>query len=122
MEIYKEFVFSAAHSLQHMGEGHRYARLHGHTFHCRVWVKGTADKDTGWIVDFAGMEAAIAPAREQLDHHNLNDIESLAALGPPTLENLARWLWRELTESLPGMDRIEVRRDGCNEGCLYRGP
>lgn len=118
MEIYKEFVFSAAHALAGMPEGHLYGRLHGHTFQCRISLEGAIDGGRGWITDFAEIEAAISPAREKLDHRNLNDVEGL---GPPTLENLARWLWRELKPGLPGLAAVTLRREGNGEGCVYRG-
>ena len=33
MDIYKEFHFEAAHRLPNVPEGHKCARLHGHSFH-----------------------------------------------------------------------------------------
>ena len=54
---------------------------------------------------------------ERLDHYYLNDI---AGLENPTSEILARWIWRELLASLPGLAEIEVR-ETCSSGCIYRG-
>jgi len=54
--------------------------------------------------------------REQLDHHYLNEIEGLEV---PTLENISRWIWQRVQDSLPGLDRVLVRRGSCGEGCMY---
>ena len=39
MRIYKEFSFEAAHRLPNVPDGHKCARLHGHSFHVRVTVE-----------------------------------------------------------------------------------
>jgi len=57
--------------------------------------------------------------RETLDHHLLNTVEGLAN---PTLERIAVWLWNRLQNRVPGLAEIEVARDSCQEGCVYRGP
>ena len=40
----------------------------------------------------------------------------------PTLERISIWLWDRLHNRLPGLAEIEVARDSCHEGCVYRGP
>ena len=98
MEIYKEFSIEAAHRLPHVPEGHKCARLHGHSFQVSIHVSGSVDAQSGWVMDFADIKAAFKPIWEQLDHHYLNDITGLEN---PTSENLARWIWRELKPTLP---------------------
>ena len=46
MEIYKEFSFEAAHKLPNVPEGHKCARLHGHTFYVRIVVSGPVGQDS----------------------------------------------------------------------------
>ena len=75
-------------------------------------------EDTGWVMDFADLKAAVQPTIDALDHRNLNDIEGLEN---PTSENLAVWIWERLADSLPLMTAIFVA-ETCNSGCLYRGP
>jgi hypothetical protein len=53
MEIFKEFRVEAAHRLPNVPEGHKCARLHGHSFRARVRVRGDVDPHTGWVMDFA---------------------------------------------------------------------
>jgi len=119
MLIYKEFYFEAAHVLPSAPPGHPNARVHGHSFRVRVTVDGEPDEVTSIIVHFEDLEAAVADARETLDHRMLNDVEGLAY---PTLERIAMWLWDRLHNRLPGLAEIIVARDSCHEGCVYHGP
>jgi 6-pyruvoyltetrahydropterin/6-carboxytetrahydropterin synthase len=84
-----------------------------------VAVDGEPDGKTGILVHFDDLDDAVADAREALDHRLLNEVEGLQS---PTLERLAMWLWDRLHNRLPGLAEIEVARDSCHEGCVYRGP
>ena len=117
MELYKEFTFEAAHRLPNVPEGHKCARLHGHSFRVRVTVRGPVGAESGWVMDFAELKEAWRPLDERLDHRYLNEIEGLEN---PTSENLARWIWRALHHALPGLIAVEVR-ETCSSGCIYRG-
>jgi len=117
MEIFKEFTFEAAHRLPNVPEGHKCARLHGHSFSVRVWVSGPVDPRLGWVLDFAEIKAAVQPLIARLDHYYLNEIEGLEN---PTSENVARWIWARLKPKLPGLARVEVR-ETCTAGCSYSG-
>ena len=97
MEIYKEFHFEAAHRLPNVPEGHKCARLHGHSFRVSVHVEGPVGDDTGWVCDYADISAACEPIRDELDHRYLNEIDGLAN---PTSEVLARWIWHRLEPTL----------------------
>jgi 6-pyruvoyltetrahydropterin/6-carboxytetrahydropterin synthase len=119
MRVYKEFFFEAAHFLPSAPPGHPNARVHGHSFRVRVAVDGEPEKKTGILVHFDDLEEAVADARDALDHRMLNEVEGLAS---PTLERIAMWLWDRLHNRLPGLAEIEVARDSCHEGCVYRGP
>lgn len=117
MEIFKEFGFEAAHRLPNVPEGHKCARLHGHSFRVQVHVRGELDPRLGWVMDFADLKAAVKPVIDRLDHYYLNEIEGLEN---PTSEVLARWLWAHLTPALPTLTRIVVR-ETCSSGCTYAG-
>ena len=49
MKIFKEFRFEAAHRLPNVPEGHKCARLHGHSFLIKIEVEGPVGTDTGWV-------------------------------------------------------------------------
>jgi 6-pyruvoyltetrahydropterin/6-carboxytetrahydropterin synthase len=117
MEIYKEFGFEAAHRLPNVPEGHKCARLHGHSFRVMVHVEGEPGTDTGWVMDFAELSDAFAPLHEQLDHRYLNEVEGLEN---PTSELLAQWIWDRLVGVLPGLSQVVVR-ETCTAGAIYRG-
>ena len=119
MRIYKDFKFEAAHYLPSAAPGHPNSRMHGHSFRARIWVEGEPDAESGLIVHFDDLSAAISEARNALDHRFLNEIEGLEL---PTLERITYWLWNRLANRLPGLVRIEVSRDSCEEGCVYDGP
>jgi 6-pyruvoyltetrahydropterin/6-carboxytetrahydropterin synthase len=117
VEIVKEFAFDAAHFLPTAAEGHPYRRMHGHSFTAEVALAGKPDQASGWLVDFAVIEAVLAALRERLDHRVLNDI---SGLGVPTLENLAAWIYGEVETRLPGLTRVTVHRRSSGESCTYR--
>ena len=118
MDLFKAFTLEAAHRLPHVPDGHKCARLHGHSFRIEVHVEGEVDPHTGWVMDFADIKRAFQPLYDQLDHHYLNDIEGLEN---PTSEVLARWIWDRLKPQLPLLSEILVQ-ETCTSGCRYRGP
>lgn len=118
MEIFKEFTFEAAHRLPNVPNGHKCARLHGHSYRVAVHVEGEVDEEAGWVADFGTISCAVKPVIAQLDHYYLNELEGLEN---PTSEVLAMWLWGRLERRLPGLSQIVVR-ETCTSGCVYRGP
>ncbi len=119
MRIYKEFHFEAAHFLPSAAPGTPNSRVHGHSFRVRIEIEGEPNPATGYVLHFDDLEAALSEAREELDHRLLNEVEGL---GAPTLERISVWLWSRLSNRVPGLAEIEVARDTCREGCIYRGP
>ena len=117
MRLFKEFTFEAAHRLPNVPEGHKCARLHGHSFVVRLSVDGNVGEQSGWVMDFGDIKSAFKPLYDRLDHYYLNDIPGLEN---PTSENLARWIWRELSPSLPQLSAVEIR-ETCTSGCIYLG-
>ena len=117
MQIYKEFVFEAAHRLPNVPAGHKCARLHGHSWKGTIYVSGALDPELGWVMDYAEIKRVFAPVYEQLDHNYLNDI---AGLENPTSEVLAQWIWRQLKPDLPALSRVVIN-ETCTSGCIYQG-
>ena len=119
-EITKSFVFDAAHQLAaNVPDGHMYAGLHGHSFEVTVAFGGEPGAETGWIADFAEIEAVLMAVRARLDHKYLNEIDGLER---PTLERIAAWLWDQIKPALPSLVRVHIARGSCREGCTYTGP
>jgi 6-pyruvoyltetrahydropterin/6-carboxytetrahydropterin synthase len=119
MRIYKDFTFEAAHFLPSAPAGTANARVHGHSFRARIVIEGQPDPATGYVFHFDELSAAIRETEDALDHRLLNEVDGLSA---PTLERIATWIWSRLANRVPGLCAVEVHRDSCHEGCLYRGP
>ena len=75
---------------------------HGHNFDLYVTIKGTADPDTGFLMDAKKLSKLIdEKILEQLDHKNLNmDVPFLKDM-MCTSENLAVAIWQQLEPHLP---------------------
>lgn len=117
-EVWKEFRFDAAHTLDAGPNGDpRYRRVHGHSYQVEVWVTGYAN-ERGWVIDMGEFERRINEVARQLDHYLLNDIEGL---GSPTMENISAFVWRALPD-MKGLSKVVVKRESAREGCVYRGP
>ncbi len=82
----REFIFDAAHRIiDYQG---KCERLHGHTYHLKVTVKGNIRAD-GMVVDFAIIKRIVKEAViDKLDHNYLNDL-----FKNPTTENVAHWIY-----------------------------
>lgn len=117
MEIYKEFGFDSAHFLPNVHDGHKCKNMHGHTYHLRVYIQGTPDASSGWIMDFKVLKDAVLPLIDLVDHKLLNDIPGLEN---PTAENITIWFWNKLKETLPGLSRIELKETPTT-GVIYNG-
>jgi 6-pyruvoyltetrahydropterin/6-carboxytetrahydropterin synthase len=117
MRIHKVFQIESAHRLPHVPDGHKCARMHGHSFRIEIHVEGEPDPTLGWVMDFADIKRAFAPLFDALDHRCLNDIEGL---DNPTSENLAIWIWQRLKPALPLLARVIVH-ETCTSGCTYEG-
>ncbi len=117
-ELTKSFRFEASHALSGTTFGAASEEIHGHSFRTEVTVRGTPDPATGMVLDLGLLERRMDEIRLTLDHKLLNRIE---ALGPPTLENLSRFIWERL-QNAGHVARVSVHRDSCNESCTYYGP
>lgn len=117
MEIFNVYHIEAARRLPNLPASHPCSRVHGHSFRIEIRVSGPIDPATGWVMDFAELDAAFTSIRSQLDHRYLNDIEGLEN---PTSELLAVWLWHKLKPLLPALSRIKVQETH-QSGCEYAG-
>jgi 6-pyruvoyltetrahydropterin/6-carboxytetrahydropterin synthase len=117
VDIFKVFHIEAAHRLPNVPDGHKCARLHGHSFRVEVHVRGDLDPELGWVMDFADVKREFQSVFDRLDHRYLNDVPGLEN---PTSERLAEWIWAALKPSLPLLHKIVVH-ETCTAGCSYSG-
>lgn len=112
-EIAREYRFEAAHRLPHVREGHKCARLHGHSFRVTLTVAGDVDAHSGWICDFADIDEAWRPLHAILDHHYLNEVPGLEN---PTSELLARFILERVKLSAGRLVSVTIH-ETCTAKC-----
>jgi 6-pyruvoyltetrahydropterin/6-carboxytetrahydropterin synthase len=115
--IHREYRFEAAHFLPRVPEGHKCARMHGHSYMVMVVVEGEIDPVLGWVMDFGDMDQHVLPLVNALDHRVLNEMDGLVN---PTSELLAVWLWDRLAPSMPMLVELHVAETPTSH-CVYRG-
>ncbi len=117
VELAKEYRFEAAHRLPRVAEGHKCARLHGHSYKVELFASGPVDVSSGWLIDYAALDDAWAVLHARLDHRTLNDVPGLEN---STCENLCRYLWQELRSTIPQLSAVTVWETH-DSRCTYRG-
>ena len=112
-----EYRFEAAHRLPFVREGHKCARLHGHSYKVELTVAGPVDPASGWLIDFDELIRYWQPLHDALDHRYLNEIPGLEN---PTCEVLVKWMWDRLKPALPILEQISLWETR-EARCEYRG-
>jgi len=69
----RDYRFEAAHFLPKVPPGHKCGKMHGHSYLVRVAIEGEIGSETGWLIDFADLDAVVKPVIERLDHQTLDD-------------------------------------------------
>ena len=105
-EIYVQTHFSAAHALN--GYPGDCARVHGHNWIIDVFVRCEKLDDIGIGIDFRDIKKSVKSVLKGLDHFNLNDLPAFQDINP-TSENIARFLYRELSLQL-NSDTVTVSK------------
>ena len=114
IELTQEFRFDAAHFLDAGAPENR--RVHGHSFYVDVTLRGEPAPATGMLHDLGEVRTVLSGLAADLDHRMLNGVPGL---GPPTLENLARFVFRSAKAKLPAVARVCVRRPSYGQSCTY---
>jgi len=89
--------FAAAHHLRDY-EG-PCSRVHGHNWKVEVQVSASKLDKIGMGLDFKLIKQATNKLIDRLDHRNLNELPPFDQQNP-TAENIAAWLYRELSSTL----------------------
>ncbi len=111
-EITKAASFDAAHYLPVGPDEGRYRRMHGHSFRVEATVRGSADPQSGWVIDLGALDDALGVSAKALDHGLLNEQTGLES---PTLERLCLYFATRLKPAFPGLRRIVVSRPSVGE-------
>ena len=86
--------FAAAHQLKMVAE--KCESLHGHNWKVEVFLTGEKLNRAGVLMDFGEIKKEVATIMETLDHKFLNETDTFNDDHPPSSENIARFIAREL--------------------------
>ena len=117
MIIYKKYYFDAAHFMTNLKKGHKYTKVHGHSYEKIIKISGNLDKTNNWILNYDDIDEIVNPLLQKIDHKTLNDIKGLEK---PTSENLAKWFWERIRKKIVNLESIEIIRPRIG-GCIYSG-
>lgn len=115
-EISQRFYFESAHTLDRNFERLESGRIHGHTYEATVFVIGALDSATGMVMDLEILRREIQSVRQMLDHKLLNQVDGL---GPPTMENLARYVHEKISQRLAGVSKVVIERPSSGDSCIF---
>ena len=116
-ELTQEFFFDASHTLDRKVEADASRRIHGHTYHVEVAIRGEPDPKTSMVMDLGFFRAELEKVRHELDHRMLDAVEGM---GVATLENLSRFIAGRLGAALPGLVSVTVSRRASGDRCTLR--
>ncbi len=117
-EMSVDFVLECAHKTPGFPEGHPNSRLHGHTYYGSLVLRSPSQSTEGFVRDVGLVKGILNPVIEELDHRYLNDIPDL---GPPSSENIAKWIFRKLSQSLPELYAVSIKRPSVQMAVTFFG-
>ncbi|GMU94408.1 MAG: hypothetical protein AMXMBFR4_34660 [Candidatus Hydrogenedentota bacterium] len=112
VELIKSFQFEAAHANPRGSDAAR--RLHGHSYRVEIAVRGECDPRLAWLIDYAEISERFSPCFNLLDHRLLNDVDGLADVSLPGVQE---WIDRRLRLAIPLLSGVKVSIVG---ECEYR--
>lgn len=98
--------FAGAHHLE--GYEGSCSGHHGHNWAVEAFVAGDQLNELGIIVDYRVLKANLREVIEELDHKDLNEISQFDGVNPSS-ENIAKYIYGRLQETLSGMPCKVVR-------------
>lgn len=99
-KIGRSFSFSAAHHLEDLPDGHKCARVHGHTYRVEVVVASDILARPGFVMDFADLSPFGAYLAATFDHRDLNEVLAVQPTSEALAEHLACWFQTNLQPEL----------------------
>jgi len=86
--------FAAAHQLKMVSKNCE--NLHGHTWKIEVCLAGKTLNNAGVLMDFGEIKKHLSEIITKLDHKFLNELDYFQDDNPPSSENIARYIAKEL--------------------------
>ncbi len=119
----RSYRFSAAHryARPEWSEEENLARFgrcawapgHGHNYRLSLWIAGTPDELTGFVIDLQALDELIRiRVLDRLDHRHLNEAVPEFAPGGAiaSSENVAHWIASQILPHLPSGVRLQRLR------------
>ena len=97
--------FSGAHNLR--GYKGKCEELHGHNWYVEAEVRSDKLDESGMVVDFKDLKAVLEDIIPDMDHNYLNKMEYFLNINP-TSENIARYVFENLSKKRPDFDLDNV--------------
>jgi 6-pyruvoyltetrahydropterin/6-carboxytetrahydropterin synthase len=97
-EVTVEEKFASGHALRNYHG--KCENVHGHNYRVQVTLNGETLDQTGLLVDFVELKKVLGEIVERMDHRFLNDVPPFDVLNP-SAENMARYIFDELSAGLP---------------------
>lgn len=100
--------FSAAHLLAEIGG--KCEELHGHNFKTEITVAASELNQAGLLIDFRFLKKILGEILDDLDHKNLNDLNSFADMNP-SAENIAKYIFEKMDSKVKtaGVNMVRVK-------------
>jgi 6-pyruvoyltetrahydropterin/6-carboxytetrahydropterin synthase len=102
--ISKEFHFSASHQLCGLANGHPCARLHGHNYVIRVFLRAESTNAEGFVQDYNDLKPISEWVDTVLDHRNLNEVFDFQT----SVENMSRYIYQHFKPLYPLLLAVEM--------------
>ena len=109
--------FSGAHNLR--GYEGKCEKLHGHNWKVEVAVGKNDLDDTGMVTDFKVLKKQLNAVLDGLDHKYLNDLPCFSSSNP-TSENIARYIYEELTRSVENVLKVTVWETDTSKASYFK--
>jgi len=95
---------------------------HGHNYTVKVTIRGPVDPITGMVMNLTDLKKRMESVLQTLDHKNLDMDVPFFADTCSTAENVAVYIWNNLTKFLPEvlLYEVKVNETGKNSA-RYRG-
>lgn len=103
-----EDKFSSAHALR--GYQGKCENLHGHNWKVFARVKGEKLDNIGLLIDFHDLKKYLKEVLSIIDHTNINETDAFSEINPSS-ENLARYIYNELSDRLNSYTKNDVSVD-----------
>jgi len=109
--IWKDQRFEGATRISRAPHDDPRRQLHGHSYMVRLHLTAPLHDVLGWTVDYGDVKELFQPVYEQVDHLRLDHLDDIE---DGDTVSLLHWIRRQMAESLPQLDRIDLyETPGC---------